>query len=113
MLNVCLFTGRFAAEPKLFDANGVPRCVFTLAIDRDQKREDGEYDTDFLDFICWRGTAEFVSKYFHKGDLATVTNARAQVHIYEVDGVQQRKVEFLLDTNGRIYFGQSKRSQEE
>ena len=110
MLNSCVFTGRIASDPRFFQTEGVPRCVFTLAVDRDQKRDDGEYDTDFLDFITWRGTAEFVKNYFHKGDLCTVANARAQVHTYEdADGNKQRKVEFLVD---RVYFGQAKRKEE-
>ena len=111
MLNNCDFQGRFASDPKFFQtADGVSRCVFTLAVDRDQKRDDGEYDTDFLDFICWRGTADFVNKYFHSGDLGGVAGARKQVHVFEdANGVKQRKVEFLVD---RVYFGQSKRREE-
>ena len=55
-------------------------------------------------------TADFVNKYFHSGDLATVAGARAQVHVFEdANGVKQRKVEFLVD---RVYFGQSKRREE-
>ena len=110
MLNCCLFSGRLASDPKRFESDGVSRCVFTLAVDRDQKREDGGYDTDFLDFICWRGTADFVSKYFHKGDLVMVANARAQVHIYDsAEGSKVRKTEFLVD---RVYFGQPKRVED-
>jgi len=110
MLNMCVFSGRFASEPKFFQNDGVARCVFTLAVDRDQKLENGEYETDFLDFIAWRGTAEFVQKYFHKGDLATVANARAQVHTYEdSNGNRQRKTEFVVD---RIYFGQKRKAEE-
>ena len=107
MLNSCNFTGRLASDPKFFETNGVSRVVFTLAVDRDHKLDNGEYETDFLDFIAWRATAEFVNKYFHKGDLATVSNARAQVRVYDdSDGQKHRRVEFLAD---QVYFGQSKK----
>ena len=110
MFNSCSFTGRFASEPKCFETNGVKRVVFTLAVDRDQRQDDGEYDTDFLDFVCWRSNADFVSSHFHKGDLATVANARAQVRTFETNsGEKQRRVEFLVD---RIYFGQAKKREE-
>lgn len=111
MYNSCNFTGRFVSDPKVFDGENGLRCLFTLAVARDHKEEDGEYFSDFLDFVCWRKTAEFVQKYFHKGDMATVANARAQVRNFvDSNGVKQRKVEFAVD---RVYFGQAKSSEEE
>ena len=106
MLNSCNFTGRFAADPMYFEGEN-SRAVFTLAVDRDRKNADGNYDTDFLDFVAWNGTADFVNKWFHKGDQATVSNARAQVRMYTDDeGVKHRRVEFACD---KVYFGMKKR----
>lgn len=108
MLNSCDFTGRIVSEPKFFESG--PRALFTLAVDRDQKNENGEYDSDYLDFIAWRSTAEFVQKYFHQGDMVSVSNARAQVRSYvDSSGVKHRKVEFVA---GIVYFGQAKKSDE-
>ena len=109
MLNSCTFTGRFAADPNYYEGEKGARVTFTLAVDRDRKNADGQYDTDFLDFVAWGGTASFISRYFHKGDLATVSNARAQVRSYtSSDGAYHRRVEFSVDT---IYFGQRKKSE--
>lgn len=106
MLNSCNFTGRLAAEPKYFEGEN-SRAVFCLAVDRDRKGADGNYETDFLDFVAWNGTADFVNKWFHKGDQVTVANARAQVRVYTDDeGVTKRRVEFVAE---KVYFGISKR----
>lgn len=109
MLNQCNFTGRFASDPTYYDGD-TQRVTFTLAVEQDHKNKEGQYDTDFLDFIAWGGTAGFINQYFHKGDLATVSNARAQVRKFTAsDGNPRRVVEFVVD---RIYFGQKKKRDE-
>lgn len=109
MMNNCNFAGRIIGEPKYFDTNGVPRVSFTMSVERDQKFE-GENGSDYLDFIAWRSVAEFIHEYFHDGDFATISNARAQVRTYtDRSEVKHRKIEFLVD---RIYFGQPKKSAE-
>ena len=110
MFNSCSFTGRLAGEPKLFEKDGVLRAVFTLAVDRDKRGEDGEYETDFLDFVAWRDSADFVRRCVHSGDMITVAGARAQVRKHEMDGQRRYKVEFVAD---QIYFNQSKRDKAE
>ena len=111
MLNSCNFTGRFADDPRYFETAQGGRAIFTLAIDRDRKNDDGGYDTDFLDFVIWGGKSKFVMQYFHKGDMATVSNARAQVRNYtDSAGVSHRKIEFRADN---VYFGQAKKKEEE
>ena len=109
MLNSCIFSGRFASDPKFFEGENGSRCVFTLAIDRDRRNGEGVYEADFLDFVSWNGKANFVSTHFAKGDPAIVT-ARAQVRRFtDKNGEQRRNVEFLVDN---IYFGQGKRVEE-
>ena len=73
MLNVWHGMGRLVKDPELKTLqSGVPVCNFTLAVDRDFKNGD-EKVTDFVDCTAWRGTAEFISKYFSKGRMMVVS----------------------------------------
>ena len=110
MLNVCTIMGRMVRDPELRRTpSGVAVASFTLAVDRDYNPKDGgEKETDFIDFTAWRGTAEFVSKYFSKGSMAVVTG-RLQVRSWtDKDGNKRRAAEVLAEN---IYFGDSKRDQ--
>lgn len=72
MLNYDAKLGRLTADPELRTTqNGVPVVGFTLAVQRNYKVND-EYPTDFLNFVAWRGTAEFICKHFRKGNLILV-----------------------------------------
>ena len=71
MLNKCHFMGRLTAAPVMrYTGNNTPVCSFSIACERDFKNEDGSREVDFIDFVAWRGTAEFVHKYFSKGDIS-------------------------------------------
>lgn len=73
MLNKIFIMGRLTRDPELRRTqNGTAVTSFTLAVDRDFKNADGTKDTDFIDVVAWRTTAEFVSKYFSKGRMAVV-----------------------------------------
>lgn len=111
MLNTCNFMGNLVADPKYFEGEN-PRVVFTLAVDRDYLGEEGEKTSDFFEFVCWKSTADFVMKYFRKGDRMVVCNAKARVRLYtNSDGEQRRTVQFV---DGKVYFaGQKKREDEE
>ena len=72
MLNKIVLMGRLTRDPELRKTQSdTPVCSFSLAVDRDYKR-DGEKETDFIDVVAWRSTAEFVSRYFAKGRMAVV-----------------------------------------
>mgnify|MGYP003242855482 FL=1 len=72
MLNRIVLMGRLTRDPELRKTQSdTPVCSFSLAVDRDYKR-DGEKETDFIDVVAWRSTAEFVSRYFAKGRMAVV-----------------------------------------
>ena len=75
MLNQITVAGRLTHDPEMrHTANGTAVASFALAVDRDYTSKDsGERETDFVDIVAWRGTAEFVSKYFTKGQLAIVS----------------------------------------
>lgn len=73
MLNVVAIMGRLTADPELRTTpSGVSVCRFTLAVDRNYAKAGTERQTDFINCLAWRGTAEFVSKYFSKGQLVAI-----------------------------------------
>ena len=78
MLNTITLMGRLTRDPELrYTQAQTPVASFTLAVDRDYSRAE-EKQTDFIDIVAWRQTAEFVSKYFVKGSMAVV-NGRLQI----------------------------------
>ena len=70
MLNKIFLMGRLTRDPELRRTqSGTAVTSFSLAVDRDFKGQNGEKETDFIDVVAWRNTAEFVSKFFTKGNL--------------------------------------------
>lgn len=108
MLNHIVLMGRLTRDPELRrTGTGIPVTTFTLAVDRDfGKTENGDRETDFIDIVTWRGTAEFVSKYFFKGRMAVVSG-RLQIRNWtDKEGNRRRSAEVVADN---VYFGDSKR----
>ena len=109
MLNHIVLMGRLTRDPELRrTGSGIPVASFSLAVDRDfgSNRETGEKETDFIDIVAWRSTAEFVSKYFTKGRMAVVSG-RLQIRSWQdKDGNKRRSAEVVADN---VYFGDSKR----
>lgn len=107
MLNKIIIMGRFGRDPeKRCTQNGTPVATFSLAVDRDFKdKNTGERVTDWLDVVAWRQTAEFVSRYFSKGRMATV-EGRLQSRTYtDRDGIKRKAVEIVADN---VYFSDSR-----
>ena len=110
MLNHITIMGRLTRDPELrYTQSQTPVASFTLAVDRDfGSRDGGEKQTDFIDCVAWRSTAEFVSKYFQKGSMAVVSG-RLQIRDWtDRDGGKRRNAEVVVDN---IYFGESKRRE--
>ena len=107
MLNTITIMGRLTRDPELRrTSSGIAVTSFSLACERDYAPQGGEKETDFIDVVCWRGTAEFVDKYFTKGRMAVVTG-RLQIRGWtDKDGNKRRSAEILADS---VYFGDSKR----
>lgn len=108
MLNHIILMGRLTRDPELRRTQaGVPVASFSLAVDRDFGRnENGDRQTDFIDIVAWRNTAEFVSKYFAKGRMAVVSG-RLQIREWQdKEGNRRRSAEVVADN---IYFGDSRR----
>lgn len=112
MLNHITIMGRLTRDPELrYTQSQIPVASFSLAVDRDfGGRDGGERQTDFIDIVAWRSTAEFVSKYFTKGSMAVVSG-RLQIRDWtDRDGNKRRSAEVVAEN---VYFGESKRSREE
>ena len=107
MLNRIILMGRLTRDPELRrTGSGTAVTSFSLAVDRDFKSQSGEKETDFIDIVAWRNTAEFVSKYFTKGRMAVV-EGRLQIRDWtDKDGGKRRSAEVVADN---VYFGDSKR----
>ena len=111
MLNKIFLQGRLVADPELRQTtSGVPVATFRIACDRDFKnRETGERETDFVTIVAWRGTADFVSRFFSNGRVAIVER-RLQIRPYtDRDGNKRTAAEVVADS---IYFGDSKPASE-
>ena len=108
MLNRVILMGRLTADPDYRTTqSGTTMARFTLAVERDFSGQQGERQTDFLDVLAWRGTADFVSKYFHKGQLVAV-QGRIQVSDYtDREGKKRKSWDIVAD---QVYFAESRRS---
>ena len=108
MLNHIDIMGRLTHDPEMRRTGSGIACVsFTIAVDRDfGKNENGEKETDFIDVVAWRSTAEFVEKYFTKGRMAVVSG-RLQLRSWtDKEGNKRRTAEVVADN---VYFGDSKK----
>ena len=108
MLNHITIMGRLTRDPELrYTQSQTPVASFTPAVDRDfGGRDGGEKQTDFIDCVAWRQTAEFVSKYFTKGRMAVVSG-RLQIRDWtDREGGKRRSAEVVVDN---VYFGDSRR----
>ena len=109
MLNKVVIMGRFTKDPELRrTGSGTAVTSFSLACDRDFKSQSGDKETDFIEVVAWKNTAEFVSKYFSKGRMAVV-EGRLQIRDWtDKYGGKRRSAEVVADN---VYFADSKRSE--
>ena len=107
MLNHIVLMGRLTRDPELRrTGSGIAVASFTLAVDRDFAAQGAEKETDFVDIVAWRNTAEFVSRYFTKGRMAVVSG-RLQIRNWtDKEGNKRRSAEVVADN---VYFGEAKR----
>lgn len=99
MLNVVALMGRLTADPELrHTPQGVSVTTFTIAVDRSFVRQGEERQADFINIVCWRGTAEFVCKYFQKGSLIAVDGS-IQTRTYQDKNGSNRKAFEIVANN--------------
>lgn len=111
MLNTVVMMGRLTADPELKKTqNDVAVCSFRIAVDRDHKKDDGTRDTDFLTCVAWKATAEFVAKYFRKGEMIAVEGAIQTRSYDDKDGNKRSVTEVVV---AHAYFCGDKRERSE
>ena len=109
MLNKVVIMGRFTKDPELRrTGSGTAVTSFSLACDRDFKSQSGDKETDFIEVVAWKNTAEFVSKYFSKGRMAVV-EGRLQIRDWTDKAGNKRTTAEVVADN--VYFADSKRSE--
>ena len=109
MLNNISVMGRLTADPEVRQTpNGVSVCSFTIANDKDFKR-DGDAP-NWIDCVAWRNNAEFIGKYFKKGSLIVVTGSLQTRQYQDKNGNNRKATEIVVNQQ---YFAESKRSAEE
>lgn len=111
MMNRVMLQGRLVIDPELRQTTyGVPVASFRIAVDRDFKnKETGEKETDFINVVAWRSTAEFISRSFTKGRMILV-EGRLQIRKYtDKDGNNRTTAEVVADS---VHFGDAKRDSD-
>ena len=109
MLNNISVMGRLTADPEVRQTpNGVSVCSFTIANDKDFKRDDDA--PNWIDCVAWRNNAEFIGKYFKKGSLIVVTGSLQTRQYQDKNGNNRKATEIVVNQQ---YFAESKRSAEE
>lgn len=98
MVNKVLLVGRLCTDPELkYTPSGVAVANFRIAVDRTFTNAQGERETDFIDVVAWRQSAEFVDQYLGKGRLILV-EGRLQVRQWQTqDGQRRRSTEVVAD----------------
>lgn len=107
MLNKAVLMGRLTNNPELrHTTSNIAVTTFSLAVGRNYTRQGAEQQTDFIDIVCWRHTAEFVSKYFSKGQLVAVSGMIQTRNWKDSNGNNRKSVEVVAD---EVYFAEPKR----
>lgn len=98
MLNKVILVGRLATDPELkYTPSGVAVANFRVAVDRSFANSQGEKETDFIDIVTWRQSAEFCANYLTKGRLVAI-DGRLQVRNWTTqDGQKRRTAEVVAD----------------
>jgi single-strand DNA-binding protein len=97
MINIAIIQGRLVNDPDLRSTpSGTLVAAFTVAVPRKKSGQGEEQITDFIDCVAWRQTAEFVERYFHKGNMIAVQGSVQTQSFENRSGVRQKKTELLV-----------------
>ena len=106
MLNSVCLMGRLVADPELRQTpSGVSVCSFRIAVDRTYQPKGQEKQTDFINIVTWRSTAEFVSRYFRKGQLVAVQGSIQTSQYTDRDGNKRTAFDVVADN---VFFAEKK-----
>ena len=109
MLNQAVLVGRIVKDPEVKDTDKGKVANVTLAVPRSFKNMNGEYDTDFISCVLWKGIAENTAEYCKKGDLVGI-KGRIQTRNVELDDTHKQFVEVIAE---KVTFLSSKRKEDE
>lgn len=102
MLNRAILIGRITKSPELKNTqSGVPVIQISIAVDRDYTPKGQEKQTDFINVVAWRGTAEFIAKHFGKGQLIALTGSIQTRSYTDNQGNKRSVTEVIAD---QVYF---------
>ena len=109
MLNKVIIMGRLTADPELKQTpSGIATCRFSVAVNRNYtSKETGERQTDFINVVAWRNTAEFINRYFSKGKMIIVEGSLRNNNYTDQNGVKHYSMDVQADN---VSFGESKSS---
>ncbi|MBE6878066.1 MAG: single-stranded DNA-binding protein [Ruminococcaceae bacterium] len=106
-MNVVCLVGRLTADPELRQTpNGTNVCSFSVAVNRAFAGANGERQTDFINCVAWRQTAEFITRYFRKGQNIGL-NGTIQTRTYQDKDTGKNRTAFEVVINN-AYFVESK-----
>lgn len=97
-MNKIILVGRLTKDPDIRNtSSGVSVTTFTIAVNRPFKNKEGNYDADFLQCVSYRATADFIGKFFKKGNMICV-EGRVQTRNYDAqDGTKRYVTEVVVE----------------
>lgn len=99
MINKIMILGRLCADPEVKrTASGTNCATFSIAAERDYKTASGTRETDFIPCIAWREKCDFISKYFHKGDMIAICGSLQSNKYTAQDGKQRTSFVVLIES---------------
>ena len=109
MLNKVVLMGRLTSAPELkTTGSGISVCSFALAVDRNYVKQGAERQTDFINVVAWRQTAEFLCRYFAKGQLIALDGSLQSRTYQDRDGNNRSATEVIADN---VYFTGDRREK--
>lgn len=110
MLNKAILMGRLTRDPELkYTQNNLPVVQFTVAVERNRAAQGQEKQTDFINVVAWRKTAEFVSQWFTKGMMIIVEGSIQSRSWQDKEGHNRTTIEVVASA---VQFGETKKSRE-
>lgn len=98
MINNVILMGRLTAAPELkTTTSGISVTAFCIAVERRYSGKDGEKQADFINCVAWRNTAEFITRYFNKGDMIAVTGEIQTRKYQDQNGNNRTAVEVVIN----------------
>lgn len=106
MLNKVIIMGRLTADPEIRQTqNGTDMVSFCVAVERNFSDTNGQKQTDFIHCAAWKATAQFISKYFSKGQMIALEGSIQTRNYEDKSGNKRTAVEVVVDA---AYFADSK-----